>query len=202
MSIQIQVKGDVRRQLDGLPKALRRAEVAALNRTAGSARKYASQAVRGDVNLPARYVNRHLSVIKANRHRRRAVLKGRFRATLLYRYRARVLTRKVKHPKRSRGFPKYNIPPGRKFAGVSVAVRKGGPRKKIRSGFLMELKNSGATGLMQRSGKGAGDFKSLYGPSVSQVMEWNEDEITRFIERELAIQFHELLPRELHRAGL
>lgn len=200
--LKVALQDNLSKKINDLPKALTKAKIDSINAAARQAKKFAAAAVREDVNLPARYVNRHITVKNASNTRPTAILLGRFRATLLYRYRTRILTKKAKHPRKSKGFAKYNIPPGRKFAGVSVSVLRGGPRKKIRGGFLMTLQNSAATGIMLRFGKKPKDFKTLYGPSVSQVMEWNDDEIIDFIEREVAREFDRNLPAQLSRVGL
>ncbi|WP_022949520.1 phage tail protein [Methylohalobius crimeensis] len=203
MAKSIEVRGlkQATRRARAIPKALDKARLRSVNKAATESRKQSSKLVRADVNLKARDVNKRLEVKRANKSRPHAKLIARSRPMLLSRFGARVLTRRVKHPSRSKGFPKYGIPAGRKFAGVSLKVKRAGSRKKMRGGFFIELKGSGATGLAVRTGKGRDAYRVLYGPSVRDVVEWNEDEIEAYILDRIGEHFAENLTRELDKVN-
>ena len=132
----------------------RKAAKLAINDTARKLRVRGSREIRGQVNLKAAYVNKNLKVSqKASATSLRAVISAKRRPVLLTRYGAKQLTRKAKHPESSKGDPLRGIPPGRKAAGVSVRVKKGGPRKKMRGAFFIPL-IGGAMGVAVRTGPG------------------------------------------------
>ena len=151
----------------------------------------ACKGVRDEVNLKAGYVNEQLSLVKATEANPVGIIRGKRRGVLLSRFGATQLTRKAKYPARSTGRMEISdsrakfkaIPAGKKAAGVSVKVSRNGSRKKMRSAFPLKFSN-GSVGVAIRTGKGKGDFKVVYGPSVDQVMRTLKPQLSRLIETE------------------
>lgn len=182
-----------------MPNRLARTRTRAINRTAREGKKFTAQKVFESVNLKKSDINKRLKVEKATRSRPEATLTAAFRPRLLSRFGARARTQRVKHPERSKGFARFGIQPGRKFAGVSVKVKRSGARKILKSGFLIPLRGSNAMGLAVRTGRGRKAYKVLHGPSVHQVVRWNAADIERFIRQDLARTFDEEWAKELER---
>lgn len=179
-----------------IPGALTKAGVKAVNQTAREARKFTAQAVYNDVMLKKSDINQRLSVRKASRSHPVARLTAHARPRLLVRYGARVKTRAVKHPRRSKGYPEFGIRPGRKWAGVSVKVKRNEARKLMRKAFLLVLRNNNI-GLAVRTGPGRGDHEVKHGPSVAQVVGWDDGGIEVFIRRDLRQRFPVALTQAL-----
>ncbi len=194
---------EVRSALGRAGGVARKAARLAINDTARKMRTAGSKAIREQVNLKAKYVNDRLDVSKkATDDSLSAIISGRQRNTLLYRYGAKVLTRKAKHPERSKGFPALGIPPGRKLAGVSVKVKRGGPRKKMRGAFIVHgLKDSKASAVAipmeGRYSSGNRKFDALYGPSVQQVWTDVREDLAPEAERRLNAEYQRQLKRLL-----
>lgn len=91
------------------------------------------------------------------------------------------------------------IASGRKQAGVSVAVRKGGARKKMRKAFLIPLNGSGEMGVFVRTGRGKKDIKHLYGPSVDQVFNSVRNDLKPEIRRNLVSEYQAQLAYALRK---
>ncbi|ADE14175.1 conserved hypothetical protein [Nitrosococcus halophilus Nc 4] len=199
MAITLQGRGlgETLQTVRQMPTRLARTRTRAINRTAREGKKFTAQKVFESVNLKKSDINKRLKVEKATRSRPEAKLTAGFRPRLLSRFGARARTQRVKHPERSQGFPRFGIPPGRKFAGVSVKVKRGGSRARLPGGFLLELKTSGAVGLAVRTGRGPQAYKVLHGPSVHQVVGWHEEAIEAFIREDLARTFDEEWAKEL-----
>jgi len=200
---RIEGLAELRSSLGRSGRVSRKAARLAINDTARRMRSAGSKAIRQQVNLKAKYVNERLEVSKpATDKSLTAVISGRKRNTLLYRYGAKILTRKAKHPERSEGFPALGIPAGRKLAGVSVKVKKGGARKKMRGAFIARgLKKSGASAVaIPLPGKyttGNRRFEALYGPSVHQVWTDVREELAPEAEKRLSAEFRRQLKRLL-----
>ncbi|MFW6021783.1 MAG: phage tail protein [Guyparkeria sp.] len=183
------------RQIRGVNRAIEDAQARAINQTARKARTSASKEIRAQVRLKAGYVNEHLKVKRqATRSRPEAIIAGRDRPTRLARYGAKQLTRKAKTG--GTGDRLRRIPAGRKQAGVSVGVKRGGKRSKMRGAFMLPLRNSGVMGVFVRTGPGKKDIKHLYGPSVNQMLKSvfpkilpeTADELSRQYERQLSYE--------------
>lgn len=181
--------------LRGAVRAVEKAQMRAINRTASKTRTAASKAIRQDIKLPASYVNENLKVSrKASINNPEAVITGRKRPTRLARYGAKQMSRVAKQ---ASGDPSRGIASGRKQAGVSVAVKKGGSRKKMRKAFLIPLKGSNAMGVFVRTGSGKKDIKHLYGPSVDQVFRAVRTDLKPQIRRELVTEYERQLANAL-----
>jgi hypothetical protein len=200
MAITIQQRGleEAIRTVRRIPGALTKASVKAVNQTAREARKFTAQAVYDSVMLKKADINQRLSVNKATRSNTKAALTAHARPRLLASYGARVRTAPVKHPRRSKGYAQLGIPPGRKMAGVSVKVKRSGSRKLMRPAFLLVLRSNNI-GLAVRTGRGRDDYEIRYGPSVAQVVSWNDDEIEAFIGEGLSRTFEAQLVQALER---
>jgi len=184
-------RGEAARLLRGLARAVKKAQMRAINRVASKTRTAASKAIREDVRLPASYVNENLKVSqKASINNPEAVITARKRPTRLARYGAKQLARAAKN---ASGDPSRGIGAGRKQAGVSVGVKKGSGRRKKRNAFLMPLKNSGKMGVFVRIGRAKKDIKHLYGPSVDQVFREVRRDLKPEIPRNLAIEYERQL---------
>lgn len=194
----ITVKGDglqrLQRSLRAVAGESVTATMRAVNYAAKRARTEASRQIRDQINLPARYVNENLKIeFKATRARLRSVISARTRPTRLARYGAKQLTRKAKGP--AKGDPLRGIASGRKQAGVSVSVKRGGSRRKMRKAFLVPLRRGrmpGETsnmGVFIRTGRGKKDIKHLYGPSVDQLFRRIREELAPSIRIDLASEY-------------
>ena len=183
--------------LKGAVSALEKAQMRAVNRVASKTRTAASKAIRQQVKLPASYVNQNLTVTKkATITQPEAVISGRKRPTRLARYGAKQMTRVARG---AAGDMVRGIASGRKQAGVSVAVRKGGARKKMRKAFLIPLNGSGEMGVFVRTGRGKKDIKHLYGPSVDQVFNSVRNDLKPEIRRNLVSEYQAQLAYALRK---
>lgn len=168
----------------------------AINDTARKKRTEGKKAIRDQVNLKASYVNQNLRLTrKASVADLGATISGRNRPTQLSRYGARRLTKKAKHPERSEGYPELDIPAGRKLAGVSVKVKAGGKRQKMRGAFLLPLNNTDRLGVAVRNGPDQSDYEILYGPSVGQVWRDVREDLAPGAEEQLSDEFIRQLNR-------
>lgn len=179
--------GQARKFVKGTLRAAEKAQFRAVNRVASKFRTAASKAVRGQVRLPASYVNDNLKVRKkATQNNPEAVISGRKRPTRLARYGAKQLARSAKG---AAGDQSRGISAGKKQAGVSVAVSRSSGRKKMRKAFLLPLRGTGTMGVFVRTGPGDKDIKHLYGPSVDQVFRDVRTELKPQIGKELAKEY-------------
>ncbi len=196
-NVRIDGLAEVRAALARAPRAAQRAAKLALNDTARKMRTAGSKAIRQQVNLKASYVNKHLRVSERARPKQlTAVISATKRPVLLSRYGAKQLTRKAKHPARSKGDPLRGISPGRKAAGVSVKVKA--QRKKMRGAFLVPgLRGSGVMGVAIRTGAGPNAIKVLHGPSVDQVWRDVREDIAPEAEAHLSREYRRQLARKL-----
>lgn len=181
--------------LRGAVRAVEKAQMRAINRTASKTRTAASKAIRNDVKLKASYVNENLKVTrKASITNPEAVITGRKRPTRLARYGAKQISRVAKQ---AAGDLSRGIASGRKQSGVSVAVKKGASRKKMRKAFMIPLKGSGSMGVFVRTGTGKKDIKHLYGPSVDQVFRAVRTDLKPQIRRNLVTEYERQLANAL-----
>jgi hypothetical protein len=187
LSIDKRQFSQARKFVQGTIKAAEKAQFRAVNRVTSKFRTAASKAIRGQVRLPAAYVNENLTITqKATEQRPEAVISGRKRPTRLARYGAKQLARAASG---ARGDQLRGIASGKKQAGVSVSVSRRSSRKKMRGAFLLPLKNSGVMGVFVRTGSGRGDIEHLYGPSVDQVFRGVRRELKPEISKELAKEY-------------
>jgi len=176
-----------RKFIRGTIKAAGKAQFRAVNRVASKFRTASSKAIRGQVRLPASYVNENLTINqKATERNPTAVISGRKRPTRLARYGAKQLALAAGS---ARGDRLRGIPSGKKQAGVSVSVSRQGGRKKMRGAFLLPLKNSGVMGVFVRTGSGKKDIEHLYGPSVDQVFRSVRDDLKPDVSKELVKEY-------------
>lgn len=196
--VRIDNLAEVRASLGKTGEVARRAARLAINDTARKTRTRGSKEIRKQVNLSARYVNQNLRLAQtASESDLSAVIAARQRPTQLSRYGAKQLTRKAKHPERSTGDPGLRIPPGRKAAGVSVKVKKGGSRQKLRGAFLIPLQNTVRMGLAVRTGSEPDDYEVKYGPSVDQVFRDVREDIADDTGEQVSTEFRRQLARLL-----
>lgn len=167
-------------------KAISKARFRTVNRVTNSMRSEASKEIRKQVNLPAAYVNQNLKVTrKATEQEPVAIISGRILPTRLARYGAKQLTRSSGG---SLGDSLRGISAGRRQAGVSVMVQRG-RRRKMRKAFMVPLRNASVMGVFIRTGRGKGDIKHLYGPSVDQVFNNVRKDLQPTIRRKLVKEF-------------
>jgi hypothetical protein len=165
-----------------------RAAMRAVNKTAEKGNTLASRAIRSQVNLTAGYVKDHLRIAaKATEDNLTARIVAEPRPVLLSRFGATQLWKKGKTvPKRT--------------AGVSVKVKAGGARKKLRGAFFIRLKDSGALGVAVRvNGSPRNEIDVLHGPSVDQVFRSVREDIAPELQDYLTDTFRAQLQYELSR---
>lgn len=124
--------------------------------------------IASQLNLTQRDIAAVMSLNQATPAKSVSVVKVRKTPIRLARYSARQLTTPAK---RAKGDAMRGIPPGRKQAGVSVKVARGGARKKMKGAFLVPLRGgtvSGGNGMgvFFRQGK---EIIHVYGPSQYQL---------------------------------
>ncbi|MBV2127924.1 phage tail protein [Arsukibacterium indicum] len=145
--------------LSNMPKAAERALAETLNQAATATRSRAIDEIGRQLNLPRSYISENIAVrSRANPQKLEVIISAESRGILLNRFDGQQITTDGKN------------------AGVSVQVKAGGPRKTIKRGFFMRLKN-GVTGLAMRTGKGKGAIEVLHGPSVSQAWQSVRDDV-------------------------
>lgn len=186
---------EIRRTLAALEKDQVTAQQRAVNYAARKARSEASRRIRAQVNLPVSYLNepKRFYVSRwATRDKVEAVITARQRPTRLARYGGKQLTKKGPYAK---GDPLRKIPAGRKQAGVSVRVKKGGQLRRMRRAFLVPLRrgkmpgDTSVMGIFIRTGKSKKSIRHLYGPSVDQVFARIRDELRPQILQDLAREY-------------
>ncbi len=200
MRLEVRGARKAERRLGRMSRAVRLAAYRALKRTAVTARKLGAQQIGRELNLKRTYIRDKLKIVDPTTDRLQAVIKASKTRVLLTRYDARQLVRAAPGAK---GSPIRGIPPGRKAAGVSVKVKRAGPRRKLRAAFLAPLgtKKSGERilGVAIRTGRTRRGFRVLYGPSVDQA--WKSvrrqvlDEIQPLLERRFADELRHRLRR-------
>lgn len=177
-------------RIDGAAEVLERSSFRGINRVANKAKNEARRRVLSQVNLTTGYVHDRLAMVPAQAERPHATIVARTRPTRLMTYGGRLVTA---HAPRARGDRLRGIPAGQKAAGVSVQVKRGGPRKLLPGAFLIPLragkeKGGNDFGIFIRPGSaahveakrtpgvrigkhrwGGGKLRHLYGPSVDQI---------------------------------
>lgn len=157
-----------------------------------------------NINLTDTYIQSRMSVNSAkstNDVKASIVASGsKPDMTILARYGARMLSKPVKNPERSKGDQLFsrNIAPTFKAAGISVEVTRGS-REVFSHGFFMPLRNANTVGLFTR--KGNEKVKHRYGPSVYQLFaHYAKDlstELTDELEQKLTDEVGKLIDKAL-----
>lgn len=171
MNISISGIADVvsmARQIKRYPAAVEMAGKSAVKATARTVVTAAPRDISQRYNYPASYARGNFS-ITFSASGDSAVVSARRRGVRLARFDANQLTSAAA---RAKGDRSRKIAPGRKQAGVSVNVLRGGSRKAIRKGFFIPLRAGKAGG---GNGQGLflrepdGSLKHLYGVSPHQA---------------------------------
>lgn len=136
-----------------------------LNEAGKDLRQKAIDEIGRQLNLPRDYISRHVTVReRATRARLQVTISAESRPVLLERYDSQ------QQYKPGKTVPQVND-------GVTVQVKAGGSRKRIRQGFFIRLRGSDTIGLAMRTGKGQDNYKVLHGPSVAQAYSSVRDDI-------------------------
>lgn len=158
-------------QVRAIPEASQRAAYRSVNSVLARVNTQARRDIAGDINLTQAYIRDQMRLTKASPRSLVAIVKVRRRPVRLARFSAKQLTQAAA---RARGDTRRGIPAGRKQAGVSVAVSRGGGRRVMRSAFLIPLRagsdpGGNGMGVFVRTGPGEKDIRHLYGPSPDQL---------------------------------
>lgn len=160
-----------------VPAVADRAMYRAINSTSAKVQTMAVKDITSQLALQSSYVRGLFRISKAGPNRLEAVVAARRRAIRLARFGARQITRAAK---RARGDESRGIPPGRKAAGVSVKVTRGGGTKRMPKAFLLPLRagtEAGGNGVGIFVRLPGGTLKHLYGPSPDQVFRrWRREQ--------------------------
>jgi hypothetical protein len=156
--------------LQKYPIQAAKAGVDAINDVAETVITRASRDITQRYNLPASYIREKFRLQKSTRADVPAIVAARIRSTRLARFDALQLTAAAP---RAKGDQRRGIGAGRKQAGASVKVLRGGSRKQIKRAFFMPLRAGKAAGgngmgLFIREGGGS-QLKHLYGISAHQA---------------------------------
>ena len=178
MPVEVSVRADfdqAQRMLSGLrSRAIRRAGVRALNRTASQARTAAAKDMAKEVGqaigLSKGGLKKSIKHVRANRWNLRAKLVVTGRALPLIRFGAR----KVKQ-------------------GVSAAAW--GKRKIYKGVFIAKMK-SGRKGVFRRTSKDRLPIKELYGPSLPK--EFRKKKLVDAMKKEIAITWPKNFQHEMN----
>lgn len=178
-------------------KALKRATVSALNKTATSGRTWLTKAVAAEYNIKQKDVRASIRIAKANYSRLQAELFGsgspgipliKFSPTprrvpsTIHKEGRKVAVR----GKRGKPLKRLRTVPGSDrylpVAGIKVAVRRGN-RKLVRGAFVAKM-SSGHVGVFRSMDGGRGNWweafsgkkkiEELYGPSPFRILEGDE----------------------------
>lgn len=190
LSQSLEGLAEVRQRLAALGEKAPRVMAMVINRGADRARTRGVSAIAAQVKLQKSYIRDLLAVSKkASKADPDAVITGRKRPTLLFRYGAVQRTVPARNGKRRK-------------AGVSVNVKRKSAPAEGKWFIVHRLKNSGASAVISRFRRSSGvgnrwdGLKVLYGPSVDQlwrdvrddvapeVMEWAGTELVRQLERD------------------
>lgn len=174
-----------------------KAAVDGVNRVARSIAVETSLHVANRYNLPSAYVNGLFSVGLARGEGGVALVSARRRAIRLARFGAMQLTAAAP---RAKGDRTRGIAPGRKQAGVSVQVMRGGARHGMRRTFFVPMRagkvdGGNGMGMFVRIGQGRKAIRPLYGPAPWQAFRWMlreqigdiKDRVTRTVLAELQL---------------
>lgn len=192
----------IARGLDDAGKTIAVAQTRAINRVAAKTMTRARRAITSQVRLSASYVRERMTLQNATLAKPGATISARQRPTRLATYGASQLTRAASD---ASGDPLRGIPAGRKQAGISVGVKKGGARKKMRGAFLMPLRagnvgGGNGMGVFIRTGPARRDVKHLYSPSVDQLFNGVAEALVPTIETELEAALLRQIQHEVDKA--
>lgn len=150
------------------PQDLAEATLQTANDVAETVISRAATDITQRYNLPASDIREKFSLRLAKRFDDVAIVAVRKRGTRLARYDAQQLT--VAAP-RAKGDKRRGIPAGRKQAGVSVQVLRGGPRKEMKDAFFLPLRGGSKAGVngMSIFWRYEKDIEHMYGPSPHQA---------------------------------
>ena len=167
---------EVQRQLDKLREDVaKQATARAINRTLEQARTAMSREIRAEFNIPARKVNDALRVNRAS-----------FRDGLF-----RIEGSLESPTKRGRSLNLINFDARQTSKGVTVKVKKGGPRKLIPGAFIA---NDGRT-VFRRVGKSRLPIKALQTIDVAQM--FNTRRINAKVVQVMKERFPTIFEREV-----
>ena len=201
MSIQVNGLTELQRQFSAeAPKRMRVLSAQTLNRGAARGSTRLVRIVTDDLNLKPGYVREQISVRKATPDRLQSRLVARKRPILLSNFDARQRTqplRRRKGEKRVKGERAR-----RSGAGISIRIKRNGPREILPGTFLFKSPKNGAliaavrvpaggTANGRRKRVGRFPVEALYGPSVDQVY--------RRARPQLASELQEFVRAELDR---
>lgn len=165
------------RELEQLQKDLgARALASAVNKTVAQAKTRMSKEIRSEFNVSAGKVGAALRVTRAT-----------------YRNGLRRIEASLESPTiRGRSINVINFEARRTADGVSVKIKKGGPRKVIRGAFI--AKSLAGTPVMQRVGKGRLPIKAVQTIDVAQM--FNARRINSRVVDFMESKFHEIFEHE------
>jgi hypothetical protein len=149
----------------------------AINKAGPKVRTKASQAIRGQVRLKAKYVKDRLEFKRASLSKLTGRITTPSRGLLLSRYSTSAQV--ANDGDKFKFFKPPPVPP----RGIRVKVKPNGATKSMpRDYFYMILPNSRAVGIVRRrpngqTGPRAGRYEVAYGPSVSQVFNTVRDDV-------------------------
>jgi hypothetical protein len=149
----------------------------AINKAGPKVRTKASQAIRGQVRLKAKYVNDRLKFQKASRSKLTGRITTPSRGLLLSRYSTSAQV--ANDGDKFKFFKPPPVPP----RGIRVKVNPSGGTKSLpRDYFYMILTNSRAVGIVRRrpngqTGPRGGRYKVAYGKSLSQTFNTVRDDV-------------------------
>ncbi|SFM71380.1 phage tail protein [Marinobacter pelagius] len=181
MRVEADIAGDKRALtfLRRLGKEGQKAITRATNNAGRKARTLASTEIRKDVRLKAGYVRKKLKIRRATNKNQVFAIRAKRRGVLMTRYPYRELKR----------------------GGVSVGIKKGGPRKVLKGAFVTTVSadgkrvpviavpvRRGPDGKRPKYKTGNTKIQVLYSPSVSQVFNTVRTRITPEVMRYFEIQ--------------
>jgi hypothetical protein len=143
-----------------LNKALKNASRSAINKMLTKARTAATKEVREHYNIKARDFKKHTKIRRA----RNNSLNGTFEVT-------------------GERFPVYVFGAKKGPKGVSVKIKKKGPRKVIRSSFIQTMP-SGKVSVFKRKGKKRLPIKLVRTVAPAQMIKAQEDALNKVIATE------------------
>lgn len=158
----------------------------AINKAGPKIRTRASQAIRADVRLKARYVNERLRFDRSTRRRLSGRISAPDRGLLLSRF---LTDSRMADPNKASWLKPPEIP----ARGLRVKVKPTGPTKTVGSPeglsrpFLMVLPSSRRLAIVARR-KNTGGIEVFHGPSLSQVFDSERKDLEPAASEELTRQ--------------
>lgn len=155
--------------LRGYQRAIETAKTRALNKIAAKARTAVIREIASDIGTPIAPVRKQVTLQRATRFKRVAILRATGRRIPIIKLKARQ-TRK------------------------GITYGKGGSRRTIPGGFIATMP-SGHRGVFKRIGNKRLPVTELHGPSVPKV--FTDDKINRLVDRLIDKEFETIFNREL-----